>query len=271
MQKVESNWAEDSHHEEGIDLSSQSSNGAVLLLDENPEGEVVEPKSSYAAPRPLKRRRVSGIDPIWLSSDPLSKHSGTSSDECTPQTGENFTPIRKAAILSAKTTRFLPAQTPVKGNDSCDPSIPSKPPIVLPPRSPSPPPVTPSAFYTPSRHGQRYVRDGLAAFLQNMIISSVENRGGSPASRSQRLLTSSVKIVQTILDNTGSGLAITRAQLRHGTALDHEPGPLNLLLIGGSPRAMPADIVPGSQLEIRKPVWTISLRQQQYFVCVEWQ
>lgn len=215
------------------------------------------------SPRLPKRRRLGSVrdpapDPIIIS----SSDAPTSSLPPSPTFHTRalvLTPPRSTPVVS-KHPRFLLSGL-----------RPSSPPPSLPkfyiPAVPNPPPALPATF-SPSRASQKYVPNGLASSLRDIVIETASQvsylawlRARADKKTSVEIWDFRFQVAEARQGEIGQGLVLVRDSRGKGWALI------------GKGKGDGKDAVSWKECEVRvrKPVWEVDLLGERWTVGTEWE
>ncbi|KAL9636402.1 MAG: hypothetical protein Q9164_002844 [Protoblastenia rupestris] len=228
-------------------------------------GDVQATALTYHAPS-SKRPRYNPPDPVLISSDPPSPTTPpTTPPHPTIEHLDTFPLPIHTSPPSHQHPRFLVPTSTSKEHPPPNPNapiIPSRPPLILPPQSPSPPPLTPSAFYSPTRRGQKYVPTGLAATVRDWIVEAAQTgRHANAREQRQGVWEQRIKVMEMRRGDIGTGLVLVRGE-------GGEEGRVWMLIGGG--RNEDHEVLVGVTVGVRAPVWEVEIAGKTWSVGVEW-
>ncbi|KAL6721458.1 hypothetical protein ACLMJK_000561 [Lecanora helva] len=206
--------------------------------------------------QPSKRRRPNPTsEPITISSSPSP--SPPSTPPLLPLS-HHKPPLQSTTphpTAPHQTPRFvLPISTPSTGS-----TIPSRPPLILPPaRSPSPQPDDlPAFFFSPHRRGQRYNPGGLASTARDWILETAQ---GAYAGRGkgQEGWDVKVRVGECLGGDVGVGMVLVR-EMGEG---------MGWVLVGTARGE--GEVGVRKVVGIREPIWEIEMGKEGWRVGVEW-
>ncbi|KAL9123694.1 MAG: hypothetical protein Q9175_008311 [Cornicularia normoerica] len=202
-----------------------------------------------------KRRRLNPPEAVIISSD----SSSPSPPPTTPPHPTIEEDDREAVpyndFKSHARPRFvLPTPKPTE-----TPSIPSRPPLILPPRSPSPTTATP-AFFSPHRRGQKYVPGGLASSVRDWIVEISQQayyrahaRRGGEEVWDMRFIVGDCRV-----EDANDGMIL----------LQEKSGANRWMLVGKGKGEIKIEI--GCTVGITEPTWEVLVGYELYMVAIEW-
>ncbi|KAL9100769.1 MAG: hypothetical protein Q9163_003901 [Psora crenata] len=271
--------------------------------NQKPQGQDVSSATQYSSPITRRSRlptlpKASGeeIEETSSGHDDLPTHQGRkpkrlryeppedtvliSSDPPSPTTPPTTPPHPSVELLdneplpihtsppSHQHPRFLLSTPNPNQHASIHPSattITPHPPIILPPRSPTPPPPTPSAFYSPSRRGQKYVPGGIAATVRDWVIETAQSarhvvRRDRHGHR-QEVWDRKIKVMESRQADIGAGMSLVRSEGGEEA--------IRWMLVG---RGRGDGEVPGAKfIGVKEPIWDLEIAGEKWNVAVEWQ
>lgn len=139
------------------------------------------------------------------------------------------------------------------------PSVLSRPPLILPPRSPSPTTAIP-AFFSPNRRGQKYIPGGLAFIVRDWIVETSQHahdrarrRRGEEESWETRFRVGAFQ-----MKNSNGNMILV-----HARSEVHK-----WMLVGMGRGDTKVEV--GCIVGIREPTWEVLIGNEYYKVAVEW-
>ena len=202
-----------------------------------------------------KRRRPNPAEAVVISSDSSSPSPPPTTPPYPTIEEDDNEAVPHSDINSYARPRFvLPTSKPTE-----TPPIPSRPPLILPPRSPSPPATTP-AFFSPHRKGQKYVPGGLASTVRDWIVeTSQEAHNRAHARRGEEeLWDTSFRVGDCRVEDPSDGMVLVRER----------SNAKRWMLVGhGIGEAM---VEVGCMVGIRGPTWEVPALHESYMVAIEW-
>ena len=226
-------------------------------LDSDAVGELEDKRSGFALrTQPTsKRRRPNPPDSVIISSDPRSPTPPPTTPPYPSVENEDPEPVSYSDLDHSARPRFVLPMPKL----SVTPSIPSKPPLIIPPRSPTPPTATP-AFFSPHRRGQKYVPGGLAATARDWIVETSQQahnrayaRRGEEESWDTRFRVGDYRVEDP---NGNSILVQARSEVKKWMLLGSGKGETQVEL--------------GCTVGIREPTWEVLIGNDSYTVAIEW-
>lgn len=208
-----------------------------------------------------KRRRPNPPEAVVISSDSASPSppptmplyptiEGEDDHEAVPYSDFNPHPRPRFVLPTPKPTGSTP-------------SIPSRPPLILPPRSPSPTAATP-AFFSPHRRGQRYVPGGLASSVRDWIVETSQQahnraharRGGE--GEEEEFWDTRFRVGSCRVEDRNEGMVLVRDRSEAK----------RWMLVGKGRGETRVEM--GCIVGIREPTWEVHVGHEDYVVAIEW-
>ncbi|KAF6234197.1 hypothetical protein HO173_007617 [Letharia columbiana] len=225
---------------------------------DNEETEGLEnDESTFARPtQPTsKRRRPNPPEAVIISSESSSPSPPPTTPPYPTIEGEDHEAVSYNDLNPHAQPRFVLPRPKSTGT----PSIPSRPPLILPPRSPSPTTATP-AFFSPHRRGQKYIPGGLASSVRDWIVETsqqVHNR--SHARRGEEeFWDMRFRAGECRAEDPNEGMILVQER----------SGAKRWMLVGKGRGETKAEV--GCIVGIREPTWEVQVGHENYMVAVEW-
>ena len=202
-----------------------------------------------------KRRRPNPPDAVIISSD--------SSSPSTPPTTPPYPTIEEDEHQAVPYNDFNPHTWPrfvlPTPKPAATPSIPSRPPLILPPRSPSPTAAIP-AFFSPHRRGQRYIPGGLASSVRDCIVEASQQAHNQAHARrgEEEFWTMRFRVCDCRVKDPNEGMILV--QERNEAK--------RWMLIGKGRGETRVEV--GCILGVREPTWEVLVGRELYMVAIEW-
>ncbi|KAL9066956.1 MAG: hypothetical protein Q9161_007200 [Pseudevernia consocians] len=139
------------------------------------------------------------------------------------------------------------------------PSIPSRPPLILPPRSPSPTATTPT-FFSPHRRGQKYVPGGLASSVRDWIVETSQQAHNRAHARrgEEEFWDISFRVRDCRVHGLDEGMTIVQGRSEAK----------RWMLVGQGTGETKVEV--GCMMGIREPTWEVLVGHELYKVAIEW-
>ncbi|KAG8529542.1 uncharacterized protein KY384_006179 [Bacidia gigantensis] len=249
------------------------------------EPDINHPETSLPIRSPSSKRRrpnpSPAADAILISSSPsaTSSSSGRTPPSTPPPqestthpkqdlTTQAFTSVNKPPLVGShqppRAPKFrIPQLTSTYQADAH--TIPSRPPLLLPPRSPSPPPMDQSAFFSPSRRGQRYVQGGMAERVRGWIVEATQH---AQVGRREEWKWK-VKIIEIINSRGKKKLEnVPDDQAGNNVVLANDTEGGRWMFIEGSRPGMKVEVE--SLIGVKEPSWEVEFGERRWRVAVQW-
>ena len=202
-----------------------------------------------------KRRRPNPPEAVIISSDSPSPSPPPTTPPYPSVEKDNPEPVSYNDFDHPARPRFvLPTPKP-----SVTPSIPSKPPLIVPPRSPTPPTVT-AAFFSPHRRGQKYVPGGLASTVRDWIVETSQQAHNRAHARrgEEEFWDTRFRVGDYRLEDPNGNiiLVLARSDVKKWMLLGLGRGDTQVEL--------------GCTVGIREPTWEVLIGNDSYTVAIEW-
>lgn len=226
--------------------------------DDEEEAEGLEKDGSvFALPAQStsKRRRPNPSEAVVISSDSSSPSPPPSTPPYPTIEEDDHEAIPYNAFNPYVRPRFvLPTPRPTE-----TPSIPSRPPLILPPRSPSPTLVNP-AFFSPHRRGQKYVPGGLASSVRDWIVETSQQAHNRAHARrgEEEFWDMRFRIGGCRVGNPNEGMMLVQ-----------ETNEAKRWALVGKGRGE-TRVEVGCMVGIREPTWEVLVGHELYLVAIEW-
>ena len=202
-----------------------------------------------------KRRRPNPPEAVIISSDSPSPSPPPTTPLYPSVEKDNSGPVSCKDFDHPARPRFLlPTPQPF-----ATPSIPSKPPLIIPPRSPTPPPATP-AFFSPHRRGQKYVPGGLASTVRDWIVETSQQAHNRAHARrdEEESWDTMFRVGDYRIEDTNGNIILVQARSYAKKWM--------LLGPGRGDKQVGLDCIVG----IREPTWEVPIGTVSYTVSIEW-
>lgn len=204
----------------------------------------------------LKRRRPHSLEAVLISSE--------SSSPSPPPTTPPYPTIEEED--NAESVSYNDSNPPARPRfvfptpkPTGTPSVLSRPPLILPPRSPSPTDVIP-AFFSPNRRGQKYIPGGLASTVRDWIVETSQHahdrargRRGEEESWETRL-----RVGDYQMKNPNGNMILV-----HAGSEVHK-----WMLVGVGRGDTKVEV--GCMVGIKEPTWEVLIGNENYKVAIEW-
>lgn len=212
-------------------------------------------KSALSTEPISKRRRPNPPEAVIISSDSRSSSP--------PPTTPPYPTVEKDDLEAVAYNNSNPPAQPrfvlPTPKPTGTPSIPSRPPLILPPRSPSPPIATP-AFFSPHRRGQKYVHGGLASSVRNWIVETSQQAHIRAHARrdGDEVWDLRFRVKEYRLEDSNERTIIVQGRT--------EARRWMLVGMGRGDTKVEVDCIVG----IKEPTWEVLIGNEYYMVAIEW-
>ena len=235
------------HREEIVEKASD---------EEDTEGRDIHgPKPALSTEPISKRRRPNPPEAVIISSDsPSPSPPPTTPPYPTVEEDDLEAVAYNDSNPPARPRFVLPMPRPTG-----TPSIPSRPPLILPPRSPSPPIATP-AFFSPHRRGQKYVHGGLASTVRDWIVETSQQAHNRAHTRRDvdELWDLRLRVKECWVEDSNERTILVQGRT--------EAKRWMLVGMGRGDTKVEVDCIVG----IREPTWEVLIGTECYMVAIEW-
>lgn len=204
----------------------------------------------------LKRRRPNSLETVLISSE--------SSSPSPPPTTPPYPTIEEeddpeSVPYNDSNPHARPRFVFPAPKSTGTPTVLSRPPVILPPRSPSPTTAIP-AFFSPNRRGQKYIPGGLASTVRDWIVETSQHahdrargRRGEGEAWDTRFR---VADYQMKSQNENMILVQARSEVQRWMFVG----------MGRGDRKVEVGCIVG----IREPTWEVLIGNERYKVAIEW-